>query len=185
MSAHDLLAILAASDSSVAFRAWCRHRGLLEEDDELDCALPAELDPLKRFDIRETFLHRIRRQARMMASVRNNLEKPAWNPKSLEWRLRGILGVERLAKRIVEELESGVDNRGEVVLILADFLLMLTEVDYREEPGYLRRSDFDRIFKPFVKELAAELNPRIDLLRSNLPIEIQSFFTEVYNRCQG
>jgi hypothetical protein len=185
MSAHDFLAILATSDSSVAFRVWCRHHGLLEEDDELDCALPAELDPLKRFDISETFLHRIRRQARMMASVRRNLERPAWSPKSLEWRLHGILGVERFAKRKLKELESGVGNRGEAVLILADFLLMLTEVDYKEEPGYLRRSDFGLIFKPFVKELAFELNSRIDLLKSNLPIDIQSFFTEVYTRCQG
>jgi hypothetical protein len=184
MSAYDLMTILAASDASIAFRAWCRHRGLLEEDDQLDYALPAELDPLKRFDIRETFLQRIRRQARMMASVRGNLERPAWSLKSLDWRLRGILGIERLAERMVKEIETGGGNRGEPVLVLADFLLTLTEANYKEEPGWLSRSDFDQIFKPFVKELAFGLNSRIDFLKSKLPLEIQAFFMEVYDRCQ-
>jgi hypothetical protein len=184
MSAYDLMAILGASDAGVAFRAWCRHHGLGDEDDQLDCALPAELDPLRRFNIRETFLHRIRRHARMMASVRRNLERPAWSAKSLEWRFRGILGVERLAQRMVKELETAEGNRGEAILGLADFLLMLTEVNYKEKPSWLSRSEFDQVFKPFVKELASGLNSRIDFLKEELPIEIQAFFTEVYDRCQ-
>ena len=184
MSTQELMAILAASDASVAFRAWCRHSGPGDEEDQLDCALPAELDPLRRFDIRETFLHRIRRQARMMASLRRNLERPAWSLKSLDWRFHGILGVERLAKQLLKELETEGGKSGETILVLADFLLMLTEVNYREEPGWLSRSEFNRVFKPFVKELASYLNSSIDLLKGKLPTKIQAFWTEVYDKCQ-
>jgi hypothetical protein len=184
MSARELMAILAASNASVAFRAWCRHRGVGEEHEQLDCALPAELDPLRRYDIRETFLHRIRRQARMIAAVRKNLERPAWSLKSLDWRLRGILGVERLAKRLVNELEKGGGNKGEPTLVLADFQMMLTEVNYQEEPGSLTRSEFDRVFRPFLKELSSQLKSSIEFHKKYLPSEIQAFWTEVYERCQ-
>jgi len=184
MSAHDLMAILAVSDAGAAIRGWCRHRGLGEEDDSLDCALPDELDPLRRFDIRETFLHRVRRQARMMASVRRNLERPAWSLKSLGWRLRGILGIERLAEQMVKDLGKEDGNKAEAVLALADFLLMLADVNYKEEPGCLSRSEFDQVFKPFVKELASRLKSRIDSMKEKLSAEIHAFFTGVYDRCQ-
>ena len=184
MSAHELMAILAASDASAALRACFRHRGLGEEHEQLDCALPAELNPLRRYDIRETFLHRIRRQARMMTALRKNLERPAWSLKSLDWRLRGILGVERLANRLVKELEKEVGNKGEPILVLADFLMMLTEVNYQEEPGWLPRSEFDRTFKAFLKELSSHLKSSIEFHKETLPGEIQTFWTEVYERCQ-
>jgi hypothetical protein len=104
--------------------------------------------------------------------------------KSLDWRFHGILGVERLAKQLLKELETEGGNSGESILVLADFLLMLTEVNYREEPGWLSRSEFNRVFKPFVKELASYLNSNIDLLKGKLPTKIQAFWTEVYDKCQ-
>jgi len=49
MSADDMLLILAASDPSAASRAWARHHQRGEGfDDELDTAIPTDLDPLRR-----------------------------------------------------------------------------------------------------------------------------------------
>ena len=46
MTADDMLLVPAASDPSAAFRAWAkRRRGGTEFDDELDSALPTDLDP--------------------------------------------------------------------------------------------------------------------------------------------
>lgn len=184
MSARDLMVILAAADSSVAFRAWCRQQVSGNMDDELDCALPAELDPLRRFDIRETFLHRIRRQARLLAAVRRSLERPAWSVRALDWRLRGMLGIERLGEHLIKELQKEGGKTAESTLILADFILMLTEVNYKEEPGWLTLSEFEEIFKPFVGNLAIHLNEKIYVLKTKLPPDIRAFWKEVYDRCR-
>ncbi|MGH9346992.1 MAG: hypothetical protein ACRD26_06965 [Vicinamibacterales bacterium] len=66
MSADDMPGILAAADPSAAFRAWAkRHERSEVFDDDLDSATPIDLDPLRRFDLQATFLHRIRRRARI------------------------------------------------------------------------------------------------------------------------
>ena len=63
MSADDMLWILAATDPSAAVRAWAGRQqssDLFEAD--LDSASPIDLDPLRRYDLHATFLHRIRRR---------------------------------------------------------------------------------------------------------------------------
>jgi hypothetical protein len=82
MSADDMLLILAASDPSAAFRGWAkRHHPSALFDEELDAATPVDLDPLRRYDLRSTLLHRIRRRARVMARMRENLQRPVWSLK--------------------------------------------------------------------------------------------------------
>ena len=58
------------------------------------------LIPLRRYDLKATFLHRIRRRARVLAQLRANLERPVWGRQALEWRLRGLIGVDTLADRL-------------------------------------------------------------------------------------
>ena len=70
MSADDMLWILAAADPSAAFRAWARDQQSPENfDADLDSATPVDLDPLRRHDLQATFLHRIRRRARILAPI--------------------------------------------------------------------------------------------------------------------
>lgn len=79
MTADDMLGIVAAADPGAAFRVWARSLqppGSFDAD--LDSATPPDLDPLRRYDLQTTFLHRIRRRARVLARLRENLERPVW-----------------------------------------------------------------------------------------------------------
>ena len=77
MSADDMLLILAAADPSAAFRAWAKRQQPSDSfDTDLDSATPVDLDPLRRYDLQATFLHRIRRRARILAQLRSNLQRP-------------------------------------------------------------------------------------------------------------
>jgi hypothetical protein len=186
MSADDMLWILAATDPSAAVRAWASRQqssDLFEAD--LDSATPVDLDPLRRYDLQVTFLHRIRRRARILAQVRSNLQRPVWGRQALEWRLRGLVGVEPLADRLVLELANANGAADESLLTIADFLIMLYEVDYQPSDGSLPKAEFDKVFRSFLKELAAKLGQKIDAHRDNVSEDVTTFWKRVEERCRG
>ena len=150
MSADDILWILAAADPSTAFRAWARGQQASDQfDTDLDSATPSDLDPLGRHDLQATFLHRIRRRARILASLRGNLQRPVWGRPGLEWRLRGMIGIETLAERLVREVDSTEGPADEALMTLADFLIVLREVDYQPKDGSLTRQSSRKCFDRF------------------------------------
>jgi hypothetical protein len=183
MTSSDILAILAASDPSGAFRAWAKTQQPSEGfDEELDSAVPVDLDPLRRFDLHATFLHRIRRRARVLAQLRSNLQRPVSSRQALEWRLRGLIGIEALADRLVREIVNDSSAGDEALLTLADFLIVLTEVEYTPEDGSLSKRDFDGAFRPFLSGLATRLNEQVGT-RSGLSSEALEFWKRVVARC--
>lgn len=185
MTAQDLLYILAASDSSAAFRVVARKRlAALEFDDELDSAVPPDLDPLRRYDLHVTFLHRVRRQARLLAAVRKNLERPVWSEQALQWRLGGMIGVRTLADRLAKGLTEPNGTPAEAVFNLADLLLTLADIDYREQEGAMSRRRFNGQLQKFLSELSAELSQRIKASENPIPTEVRQFWTRVRERCQ-
>ena len=186
MTAEDLLFILAASDSSAAFRTWARGRqGESPFDEEFDSAVPPDLDPLRRYNLQDTFLRRVRRQARLLAAVRQNLERPVWSEHALEWRLKGMIGVEPLVKRLTKKLSAENGRVLETVLTLADILLMLTEVNYQEADGTLSKRKFKRIFKQFLRDIAREADAELRSTGRAIPRDVQQFWTGVYQRCRA
>jgi len=137
MSAEQMLMILAASDPSAAFRAWAktlRSNDLF--DDDLDSATTLDLDPLRVYDLQATFLHRVRCRARVLAQLRANLERPVSSLRALEWRLRGLVGIEALAYKLADDVmtKSSVD---EALLTTADLLVVVSEVQYQPVNGPL------------------------------------------------
>ena len=108
----------------------------------LDSATPIDLDPLRRFDLQATFLHRVRRRARVLAQLRANLQRSAWGRQALEWRLRGFVGVQAVAERLVRDVATANQEADEALLTLADFLIVLREVDYEPAEGALSRTEF-------------------------------------------
>jgi hypothetical protein len=186
MSADDMLGILAATDPSAAFRAWAKQQRPSDLfDTDLDSATPIDLDPLQRYDLQVTFLHRIRRRARMLAQMRSNLQRPVWGRQALEWRLRGLVGIEPLANRLLRDLEQPGRSPDEALLTLADFLIVLSEVRYQPGEGSLSKAEFDRVFRPFLTEMADALGRQIEPHRGRVPAESMQFWQRVAEQCRG
>ena len=185
MSADDMLSILAAADPSAAFRAWARDQQSSENfDPDLDSATPVDLDPLRRHDLQATFLHRIRRRARILAQLRANLQRPVWGRQAIEWRLRGMIGVQALADRLVREIGATTEMADEALLTLADFLIVLREVDYAPSAGCLSKAEFDAEFRPFLSDLANSLQEQIANQQSNVSPELMGFWRRVLDKCR-
>jgi hypothetical protein len=185
MTADDMLGILAASDPSAAFRAWAKrqHRNVDEFDSDLDSATPIDLDPLRRYDIHATFLHRVRHRARVLAQLRANLERPVPGAQALDWRLRGLVGIEPLAERLVRELSLSNGRSDESLLTLADFLIVLSEVNYVGVPGSLSKVEFDALYSAFLRELAGNLTRQVDSVRHLVSAQPIEFWQRVIERC--
>lgn len=184
MTADDMLIVLAATDPGAAFRAWAaRQPESGTADDELDTAVPADLDPLQRFDVQVTFLHRVRRRARILAHMRANLERPVSSHRALEWKLRGLIGLEPLADRLVRELSHVEVDRDETLLRLADFLIVLSDVNYVPDGAGLSREDFDSLFRPFLRELSGRLREQVAALSDTMSDEPRQFWERVVARC--
>jgi hypothetical protein len=184
MSADDMLWILAAADPSAAFRAWAKRQHSSDIfDTDLDSATPIDLDPLRHYDLQATFLHRIRRRARILAQLRLNLQRPVWGRQALEWRLRGIIGIEPLADRLVREFEKSEGAIDELLLTLADFLIVLKEVDYQEKDGSLPKAEFEKTFRSFLEELAHKLRQKIERHRNRISEDLMEFWERVLEQC--
>lgn len=185
MSADDMLLILAASDPSAAFRAWAKSQQAEQPfDDELDAATPADLDPLRRYDLRVTFLHRIRSRARVLAQLRQNLQRPMWGTQALQWRLEGFIGIKPLAERLVRDIAQADGKADEAVLVLADFLIVLHEVEYEPVDGSLTKSTFNKMYRPFLSGLVGMLNEEVRPARSLIAPDVLAFWDRVVQRCQ-
>ena len=184
MSAEDMLGILAAADPSAAFRAWAKSRERSTGfDDDLDSATPIDLDPLRRFDLQATFLHRIRRRARVLAQLRANLQRSAWGRQALEWRLRGFVGVQAVAERLLRDVATANGEADEALLALADFLIVLREVDYEPAEGALSRTEFHEVYDTFLRELVRKLGHEVEAHRGLLSEEPAEFWNRVVKRC--
>ncbi len=186
MTADDMLLILAAVDPSAALRAWAKRQQPSDGfDTDLDSATPVDLDPLRRYDLHSTFLHRIRRRTRILAQLRANLERPVYGRQALEWRLRGLLGVEPLADRLGREVATADGLVDEALLTLADFLIVLREVKYQPGDGSLPLSEFNKEYHPFLRSLAGKLRARIEPERDRVSEELMRFWEKVLEECHA
>jgi len=185
MSADDMLMILAASDPSAAFRAWTRRRQKeVAFDDELDTAIPTDLDPLRRYDLRSTFLHRIRSRARVLAALRHNLQRPVWSLQALQWRLEGFIGIKPLAERLLADVAAADGQVDEALLTLADFLIVLREVEYESIEGAVPKAHFSRVYRSFLRDLVVELDEKVRGYRGRIGKDMMGFWDRVVERCR-
>lgn len=186
MSADQMLRILASTDPSAAFRALQRRRDSQESDmfdPDLDTAAPIDLDPLRRHDLQTTFLHRIRRRARILAQLRAKLQSPVWGRQALEWRLRGMISIEALSKRLVHELDTTGGMEDEALLSLADFLIVLSEVNYQPADGCLTKSEFEEVFKDFLCHLVSKLQKEVAARKLNVSRDILALWRRAVDQC--
>ena len=191
MTADDMLMILAAADPSAAFRTWTHKLGGKQQqlagdfDNDLDSATPAELDPLRRHDLYTTFLHRVRRRARVLAQLREKLERPVYGRQALDWRLRGLLGVQPLADRFVREVVNADGFVAEGLLTLADFLIMLREVKYQPASGSLTEAEFNPEYQSFLAAIASDMWTRLLPHQHTVAADLFGFWKRVVKTCCG
>lgn len=185
MSADDMLLILAAADPSAVFRAWALRKHPSDWfDTDLDSATSIDFDPLRRHDLQATFLHRVRRRARFLAQLRANVQRPVWGQQTLEWRLRGMIGVEELANRLIGEVATVDGTADEALLTLADFLIVLQQVDYTPSNNSLSKSEFEAVFRPFIHYLGDKMQKEIAAQQANISTELMSFWCRVLDQCR-
>ena len=185
MTSDDLLLILASADPSAAIRAWARqHQPIDHFDEDLDSAAPIDLDPLARYDLQTTFLHRIRRKAGVLAQLRANLERPVWSRQALDWRLRGLVGLEALANRHIEGLEAN-GTFDEDLLGLADLLISLREVTYQSAEGAMEKEEFELVYRRFLADLAHRIDKEVRELEKSTAADLNGFWDRVISLCQN
>lgn len=183
MTAEEMLRILTATDPSGAFRAWARRHQLDEGlDEELDSA-SIDLDPLRYYDLQTTFLHRVRRRARTFALLRNWLQRPVWSQRALDARLRGLIGVQALADRLWADFASADAAADEALLSLADFLIVLREVDYHPADGFLTKAAFNQAYRAFLDELASKLAETVGSCSARPSGDVMEFWERVLGEC--
>ena len=189
MTADDMLAIIAASDPGGALRAWAiRHQPTDPSiDDDLDSATPIDLDPLSRYRLGDTFLHRVRRRARVMADLRRFVEKPAATEQVLEWRLRGLIGIRPLAEKLLAEFETAGTDRDprEALLTLADLLIVLREARYEPVEGAITTRQFTKRYAAFLTDLASHLDARVVNRLDGSTRDVAAFWRSVVKRCRA
>jgi hypothetical protein len=185
MSADDMLLILAASDPGAALRAWAKRKGESADfEDDLDTAASTDLDPLRRYDLNATFLHRIRSRARILAMLRQNLPRPVWNIQALQWRLDGFIGIRPLAERLLVRLTDPDGKVDEAVFTLADLLIVLHDVKYDPVDGSLDKAEFGEIYLPFLRSLVGDLDTNIGQANVRIGKEVLEFWNRVVKECR-
>ena len=116
--------------------------------------------------------------------MRFNLERPVWGHQALEWRLRGLLGIEPLADRFLREFETSSEDADEVLLTLADLLIVLREVEYKSGDGCMPVTEFNQVFRPFLRGLAERHSQRVSERKSVVSEDVMKFWLRVVARCQ-
>ncbi|MFN2317213.1 MAG: hypothetical protein ABR602_11055 [Gemmatimonadales bacterium] len=186
LTADEMLRMLATSDPGAAARAWAARKGSdAEFDPELDSTTAFDLDPLRRYRLGDTFLHKVRARARLFAHYQKQLGRAAWTSQALEARLTGLLSAQALVQRFERECVATGADPSEAVLALGDLLLALSEIRYEPTEGALSRAAFESRFRPFLGSLATELDGRLaDILTASSP-DIQEFWNGILGRCGG
>jgi hypothetical protein len=117
------------------------------------------VDPHRRVDTSGFLLQRTRRVTWALAALRQRLEQPAPSLEALHWRLRGPVGVERLAKAIVREARSDQER----CFLVAELAIELARVRPQSSPGGLNSSQIKSELRAVIRDLREQTMPRARL----------------------
>jgi len=139
-----------------------------------DEASPAEpevaLDPLRRFAKETHLLERTRRFSLALAGMRQRLESPIPSEEYLQWRLRGPVGVTKVAAAILKE--AGSD--GEKAFLLGELALELSQVQPKSEPGFVTKKKIQDALRELVVDFEKQAEPLLAATEVSLRKYVQS-----------
>lgn len=181
---HDEWLALSVSRNKSAFLE--RHRRRRHASTGQDDSIP--LDPLQRYPLSETFLHKVRRRARALERWKESLERPLFRlpADSLRGRLEGSYGAHAFLQRLRDNLNDSrnTESPDERLLRIAEAFIVLQSVRYRYEPGALPPEDFHKAFRQFLRKEAGTTLKAINNAPHPLSQDILTFCQEVLARCQ-
>jgi hypothetical protein len=132
-------------------------------------------DPHRRVDTSAFLLQRTRRVSWALTALRERLGRPVPTRESLDWRLRGPIGVGALSRAIQREAHGEEEKH----FLLAELALELHRVRPVEAPGCLPRAEVRKEIRKVIAELLASIP--MDSLGDlpNLKEYVASVFTEI------
>lgn len=133
------------------------------------------LDPHKRVDTSSFLLQRTRRVSDALTGLRQRLEKPVVSGQSLEWRLRGPVGVLALGQAISKEARSEQER----CFLLTELCLELARVRPRESPGSLRATRVRKALHQLAGEIRSGISPDALAALPALASYTQAAFKEI------
>jgi len=187
LSTEELLSILATTNPGARYRLLAKRLGDANEyDSELSAYAEELLDlnPLNRYSLRNTFLHRVRYRARTLTQIRANLEKPVYSAEALQWRLRGVLGIGLLAERMMEDFTNHTEPVEDAILYLSDFVILFSELDYHPEDSSLPREEYYEVYYPVLQNLIGKMDNTIQIRYEQIPSELMQFWKRVVAQCK-
>ena len=146
--------LLGAGPLHKAMRKWLRKKA--SEDAKLESKGPT-IDPHKRVGVSAFLLQRTRRVSWAFAALRERLSKPYPTLESLEWRLRGPIGVIAVKAAIIREANSDLER----MFLLAELALELSRINPVELEGNLEPRLIKRKIREVISEIKREVEPTL------------------------
>ena len=134
------------------------------------------VDPHKKVDTSSFLLQRSRRLSWALNALRQRLEKPAVTMKSLNWRLRGPVGVMALAHALCREGRSS-EEKG---FLLAELAMTLDSVKPESKPGHLS----PKIHRDALLKAIEEIHQLVPEMNVEGPANLDQYVKSVFMRNQ-
>ena len=90
---------------------------------------------------------------------------------------------EPLAELYLRDFLGAGPRADEALLTLADFLIMLREVEYQAAEGMLPKTEFGKTYQAFLSELAVKLREQVETRRALVSADMSRFWDRVVERC--
>ncbi len=173
LSLDALLNILtSARPLHQAMRTWLKREEHTRNSGE---RIADPHNPHNRVDTSSFLLQRTRRVSWALSALRTKLERPVVSEESLEWRLRGPVGVTAIAKAIDKEARS----QEEFTFLIAELALELARVIPRTAPGFLPSEQVKDHINQIITELSEQAIQTCSTAPKTLKTYIQSALKEI------
>lgn len=148
--------------------AWLKKKQRLNGPDVV-------IDPHKKVDTTKFLFQRTRQLSWVLRSLRERLERPFYTKESLQWRLRGPIGVLTLAKAIMREGKS----EDEKAFLVAEIVLELGRINTKEDaPRSLMREVVGEELRRIIHEIKETILPSIQISDDLINAYVSEAFRE-------
>ena len=132
------------------------------------------IDPHKRVDTSTFLLQKTYRVTAALIGLRKKLERPVPSEESLEWRLRGPIGVTAVAQAIVKEARSTEER----AFLLTELAMEIARSRPKTVPGCFPVQQINRHLREMILELKDQVFEGLTDAPSTLKQYIRSAFKE-------